>query len=294
MSALISVVTISFNQRGYLEKCVRSVIDQKQNFVEYIVVDPGSTDGSREFLQQNSANIDHLILEPDDGPADGLNKGFGCATGRYGYFLNSDDFLLPGALERLRRLWLCDDETDVLLCRSYLVDECERPLRELVPTTVDRRSLAYGSATIVQHGMSFKMDMFRRIGGFNPKNRSNWDYELLCDLLLQGAQTRLAPERLGVFRLHAQGLTGGREGDVHVRRYQADRDRVFEHLIGRAPNRLDRWRIATGRLPRFIRNPGLISLRLRDALLPGLLQSRYSRDMMLSRDSSSAVNIDRE
>lgn len=294
MSAIISVVTISFNQRRFLEKCVRSVIDQKQNFVEYIVVDPGSTDGSREFLQQNSANIDHLILERDDGPADGLNKGFGYATGRYGYFLNSDDFLLPGALERLRRLWLCDDETDVLLCRSYKIDERERPLRELVSTKVDRRSLAYGSATIVQQGMSFKMDMFRRIGGFNPENRTCWDGELLCDLLLHGARTRVSPERLGIFRVHPQSLTGGREGDANVSRYKADRDRLFERSIGRAPNRLDRWRIATGRLPRFIRNPGLISLRLRDALLPGLLQRQYSRDMMLSRDSSSAVNIDRE
>ena len=85
----LSIVTISYNQAPYLRQCVESVISQKSDDIEYIVVDPGSTDGSREILQSYGDAIDHLILQTDKGPADGLNKGFAKAKGKIGYFVNS-------------------------------------------------------------------------------------------------------------------------------------------------------------------------------------------------------------
>src|SRR4029077_2212938 len=77
----VSIVTISFNQAPFLERAIRSVLEQDHPDVEYIVVDPGSTDGSREIIEKYRSRIAKVILEPDRGPANGLNKGFAAATG---------------------------------------------------------------------------------------------------------------------------------------------------------------------------------------------------------------------
>ena len=77
----VTIVTLSFNQRPYLEQCLASVLSQDFGDLEYIIVDPGSTDGSRELLEEYSKRIARLILEEDKGPADGLNKAFSHATG---------------------------------------------------------------------------------------------------------------------------------------------------------------------------------------------------------------------
>ena len=93
-----SIVTISFNQAPYLETAIRSVLDQNYPDLEYIIVDPGSTDGSRDIIERFRSRFAKIIFEPDQGPGDGLNKGFAHATGDILGYLNSDDALLPGAL----------------------------------------------------------------------------------------------------------------------------------------------------------------------------------------------------
>jgi glycosyltransferase involved in cell wall biosynthesis len=68
----VSVITISFNQADFLERTIRSVLDQDFQNIEYIVVDPGSTDGSRDVIKCYESRIARTILEPDRGAADGL------------------------------------------------------------------------------------------------------------------------------------------------------------------------------------------------------------------------------
>jgi GT2 family glycosyltransferase len=96
----ISVVTVSYNQREYLEQCLRSVLDQRYPNLEYIVVDAGSTDGSVELLREYEHCFAALIVEPDQGQSDGLNKGFRLATGDILTWVNSDDMLAPLSLKR--------------------------------------------------------------------------------------------------------------------------------------------------------------------------------------------------
>src|ERR1700685_847119 len=96
-----SVVTISFNQRQYLEEALRSVLTQDYPAIEYIVVDPVSTDGSRELIESFASQLARVIFEPDRGAADGLNNGFQHASGDIFGFLNSDDVLLPGVMSNV-------------------------------------------------------------------------------------------------------------------------------------------------------------------------------------------------
>ena len=95
----LSIVTISFNQADYLEEAMVSILEQDYDDIEYIIVDAGSTDGSRDIIERYRDRIAVVVLEPDEGPADGLNKGFARASGDiYGY-LNADDAFLPGNVE---------------------------------------------------------------------------------------------------------------------------------------------------------------------------------------------------
>src|SRR5260370_8827288 len=85
----VSIVTISFNQAPFLERAIRSVVEQDYPDVEYIVVDPGSTDGSRDIIERYRSRISKIILEPDTAPANGLNKGFAATRGQIFFYTNT-------------------------------------------------------------------------------------------------------------------------------------------------------------------------------------------------------------
>jgi glycosyltransferase involved in cell wall biosynthesis len=101
MLPAITIVTPSYNQGEFIEATIQSVIGQNYPNLTYIVMDACSTDGTHEILQKYSNSIDILIIEPDEGSADAINKGLRMAREGWFNWLNSDDILLPGALFRL-------------------------------------------------------------------------------------------------------------------------------------------------------------------------------------------------
>jgi glycosyltransferase involved in cell wall biosynthesis len=100
----ISIIMPCYQQGAYLEEAARSVLDQRDVQVELIVMDPGSTDGSRELLLKlKEEYADTLILNfaPDKGQSDAINRGMVMARGNVLAWLNSDDRLRPGSLNEV-------------------------------------------------------------------------------------------------------------------------------------------------------------------------------------------------
>lgn len=95
---LISVVTPSYNQAVYLERTLKSVLDQNYSRLEYIVQDGGSTDDTTQILQRFQDRLAHWESTKDRGQSHAINLGFSHATGDILAYLNSDDLLLPGTL----------------------------------------------------------------------------------------------------------------------------------------------------------------------------------------------------
>ena len=90
---ILSIITINYNDKEGLHKTIDSVIKQKTKTFEWIIIDGGSNDGSKELLQEYAAHFDYWCSEPDKGIYNAINKGIRKAHGDYCLFLNSGDCL---------------------------------------------------------------------------------------------------------------------------------------------------------------------------------------------------------
>lgn len=246
----ISIVTISYNQAGYLRDCIDSVLSQNHKDIEYIIVDPGSTDGSREIIESYGTRI-VKIFEKDDGPADGLNSGFDRASGEIFYFINSDDFVLPGTFSKIIDTFLRQPATDVVIAGGSLVNAHGVATRNVYPSKVTARAYVNGAVTLFQQGMFFKAKLFRKVGGFNELNGTCWDGELLLRFVINKARFVRLMQKVAVFRMYPESITGSQR---FAARYELDQARLFSEVYG---NRFvqKEWRRHLYRLRKILGDP---------------------------------------
>jgi len=90
----ISIITVTLNSKQYLEDTIKSVINQTYPFIEYIIVDGQSTDGTLDIIKKYQPYITRWISEVDSGITEAMNKGITMASGEFILFLHSDDYLV--------------------------------------------------------------------------------------------------------------------------------------------------------------------------------------------------------
>lgn len=208
----ISIVTISFNQGKYLEQTINSVLNQKDADVEYIIVDPGSTDNSRDIIETYRSRIDHVIYEEDTGPADGLSKGFAIASGDIFGFLNSDDILLPGTLQKVTGHFK-NGAADVISAHGYVIDEFNFVKRKLFSNTLKQSKISLmnfccGNTALVQPSTFFTKVIYNKVNGFDLTSNVVWDAGLFIRFILAKARFRVINDFWSCFRVYPQSLTG--------------------------------------------------------------------------------------
>ena len=138
---LISVIMPSLNQAEFLEQAIESVLGQNYSRIELIVIDGGSTDGSREIIERYDQSIAFWVSEPDRGQSDALNKGFHRATGDILGWLNSDDTYTSNALNEVAGVFQ-DPGINIAMCRTFDVTEASgRVTRTMVNEYTGREGL---------------------------------------------------------------------------------------------------------------------------------------------------------
>jgi glycosyltransferase involved in cell wall biosynthesis len=247
----VSVATISLNQAHFLREAIESVLAQDHPDVEYIVVDAGSTDGSRDLVNEYRDLIAQVVYEADDGPADGLNKALRLATGEIWACVNADDLLPVHAVSSAVEMFERDPSLDVVYGDGYIVDANGRVLRRERSDRFSARRYAYGIGMVVQQSTFIRRRAALRVGGYNAANRTCWDGELLLDLAIAGSPMRHVNDVWGIFRVHPDSISGSRRA---AEQYQADRRRLFCRATGRPWRQTDAAVVFAARGFKALRN----------------------------------------
>lgn len=240
MAVKISVVTPSYNQAAYLEQTLRSVLAQRALIHEYFVIDGGSDDGSAEIIREHAgAGIDHWVSEPDQGQCDAIDKGFARATGDVLYWINSDDVLLPGAIERVRAAFEARPRPDVVSGWGVGIDGDGRvvQMRRRVHDSPWWGRLGY--LRVHQPCTFFSKALYDSVGGLDRDLHCVLDTDLWYRMYRAGSRWAGVDAYLAAYRLHPQAK-GATLGERYAQERRLMKDRYPEltrsklrHTLGR-------------------------------------------------------------
>ena len=185
---MISVVVAVFNADKTLEQCLRSISDQTYRYIQLIVIDGASTDGSLEIIKRFDDKIDDWVSEPDKGIYDAWNKALARAKGDWVCFLGADDYFWDAQV--LEKVAGYLQGLDQGLCVAYgkimAVNEAGETLYSVGQPwpVVGRRFKTLMS--IPHPGTMHRAELFRKHGKFDPSFKIAGDYDLLLRELKDG------------------------------------------------------------------------------------------------------------
>ena len=203
---LISIVTPSFNQAQFLERTMRSVLEQDYPRLEYIVIDGGSTDGSVEIIRQYADRLAYHVSEPDRGQSHALNKGLARATGEIIGWLNSDDLYCPGALRQAAEWLMRHPHSEACYGRLYIIDEADCIIDAHWAGPPDPACTFYVGMDVHQQALFWRRSLMERIGLMDESLKFSMDLDFVLRLLLAGRVGRVR-RFLGMFREHGAAKT---------------------------------------------------------------------------------------
>ena len=230
MTPAISVVTPSYNQGPFIERTIRSVLEQGVGDLEYMVVDGGSTDDTVAILQRHAGRL-RWVSEPDQGQADAVNKGIRGTSGAVVGWLNSDDVYYPGALRTALDYFAAHPEVDLIYGNAHHIDDQDRVIEPYPtePWNVDRlREVCF----LCQPAVFFRRRVVERHGALDERLQYCMDYEYWLRLAGKHVCVARLPDMLAGSRLHAATKTLGSRIKVH-----REINDMMRRCCGRVPER---------------------------------------------------------
>jgi glycosyltransferase involved in cell wall biosynthesis len=192
----ISVVTVVLNNVDTIEQTILSVHSQQHGNVEHIIVDGGSTDGTLEIIDRHSEKFSRVLVEPDSGIYDAMNKGISLATGEVVGFLNADDiFENPNILSRVDTTF---EDSSIQGCYAQLVYVRADDLDKVVRFWDSReyRPGLFEKGWMPAHPTFYvRREIYQKYGSFKLDYRFHSDYELTARFIaVEQIKTRYVPE----------------------------------------------------------------------------------------------------
>ncbi len=255
MEPLVSAVIVTHNRIDLLKAAVNSVLCQSWPALELIVVDDGSTDGTRSWMESfaPSHRIDYCRLPAPSGANHARNTGILRAKGKYIALLDDDDEWLPEKIEKQVRLAEADPAVGVVSCGRITVFADGRTETE-DPAPLSEGDLSreiFTSLRFTSSRLLIRKDLLEQAGLFDESLRAWQDYELMLRL---SVLTRVGVVREGLVRYH-----------------------VFPDDPGRISNQLEGWQQAVA----------LIRVRYEDRLKALPRETRRAFRLMVCRDGAA-------
>lgn len=236
-----SIVTASYNQGRFIRDCIESVKSQTGVTWEHIVQDAGSTDETLAVLKE----YPHLQVtcEKDQGMSDGINRGFLKARGEWVMWLNTDDYLLPGALAKVAEFAAKHPEADVIYGGWHFVDAEKRISKTIRVFPFDLGMLIYYGCYIGSTACWMRRESTVARGLLLDVNfRYVMDGEYYARLATSGKQFCYLPEVLAGFRIHKENTSMVHSRDTSMAGILARQKQLAESVAIRRA--YGRWRKA--------------------------------------------------
>lgn len=193
----ISVITIAYNSGKTIEKTIQSVISQDYVNKEYIIIDGKSTDNTMDIVNKYSDRIDFVVSEKDKGISDAFNKGINHATGDLVVCINSDDYMMPHALEYVADNY---EEGIDLFCGNLILWNEDTDYKCRIKPSLRFPVLPFFCKPAHQ-GVFAKMDLCRSLGGYDNKIKYAMDLDFLIRATKAGAKFKHLDFDIAVFKL---------------------------------------------------------------------------------------------
>ncbi|MGZ3763027.1 MAG: glycosyltransferase family 2 protein [Mucilaginibacter sp.] len=174
----ISIITVAFNAQNTIDRCIDSVLRQKFNNIQYIVIDGGSTDNTNQIINKYKDNIDFYISEADNGVYDAMNKGIALATGDVVGTLNADDYFEDDNVLLDVALAFSEQKVNILYGDLDYVDLNGRVIRKWRSGKYRRGDFNWG--WMPPHPTFYcRTKLFKELGVYSLDYGSAADYELM-------------------------------------------------------------------------------------------------------------------
>ena len=204
---VVSIITPSYNQADYLEETIRSVLGQTYPYIEYILIDGGSTDGSPEIIQKYADKLAYWESVKDKGQTDAINKGFAHATGEIIAWLNSDDTFEPQAVAEAVAFLNEHPEVGLVYGEANYIDGKNRVIGRFPAAQTDLAKLRRGYVHIPQQASFFRKSLWDQVGPLDDSFFFAMDYDLWTRLAAVSELRYLPGCVWANFRLHADAKT---------------------------------------------------------------------------------------
>jgi glycosyltransferase involved in cell wall biosynthesis len=171
-SALVSIITVVFNDVLHIEATIQSVLAQNYEHVEFIIVDGGSTDGTLDVIKKYENKIDYWVSERDDGIYYAMNRGIDLVSGEWINFMNSGDSFYNSSVIKNTFNYEKNNDVDVIFGHHNVIYPYKK---NIVVKAGDAKLLWKGSQFC--HQSSFIKSSLHKINKFNALHRIGADFE---------------------------------------------------------------------------------------------------------------------
>lgn len=197
-----SIITPSFNQGKFIEETILSVIKQDYSNWEYIIIDGGSTDETLNIIKKYEQHLKYWVSEKDMGQADAINKGLTHCSGEIFNFINSDDYLEPGALQKIAKAF---NNVEVGAVAGLVENFSNAGDRKIIRNQkIDLKEFFIIDPNYVYHqpGVWLRTDVAKKAGTYRTDYHYCFDQEFMLRYLQVNNKITYIPELLAHFRVH--------------------------------------------------------------------------------------------
>lgn len=206
-SPSISIVTPSYNQSPFISKTIDSILQQNYKNLEYFIQDGLSNDGTQEVLRSFESQLSGWESVEDGGQSQAINLGFTKTQGEIMGWLNSDDILLPNALNVIAEYFSLNPDVDVVYGNRILIDIKDQKIGRWILPGHDDDTLSWADF-VPQETLFWRRRIWDKIGGkIDESYRFAMDWDLLIRFREAGARFAHIPEFIGAFRVHSHQKT---------------------------------------------------------------------------------------